>query len=110
MWREITNLAKRYYEGDKKYITRVFRNTKIQWEMNITGVFSKNESSFMVVLYPLKKDEEEFNLFGPVSIKLFLNDEEALKSALNFIKENINEDEEEINKIYKSPFSMYLVE
>ncbi len=110
MWREVTNLAKRYYEGDKKYTTRVFRNTKIQWEMNIAGVFHGEQATFMIVLYPLKNNYETLKQFGPITVKLFVPDRNALDGVLRFIKENINDRQEDINKIYNSELAKYIVE
>ena len=109
MWREEVNLMRRYYENDKKYITRVFRNNDIKCEMNIVGAYSNKESTFMVFLYPLNEPKGVIKNFGPTVIKLVINDDEIVDGFVKFVKKNINEYPPNFSKIYQSEFSKYIL-
>lgn len=105
----MSNLMKRYYEGDKKYVTRVFRNNDIMCEMNVVGAYSNKKSTFMIVLYPLNEKTDTIKNFGPTTIKLIADDEGVVDSVIRFIKKNLNETPPDFNKIYESEFSNYIV-
>ena len=109
MWRELSNLMKRYYEGDKKYVTRVFRNNDIKCEMNIVGIYSNKKSTFLIVIYPLNSNLVAMKNFGPMTIKLIANDEKVANSMINFVRKNLTESPPNFNKIYNSEFSNYIV-
>lgn len=108
MWRNISNLMKRYYEDDKKYISYVFRNNDIKCEMNVVGIYSNKKKTFMIVVYPLNEDKYIMKSFGPTIIKLLTDDKKVADNIIDFIKSNINETPPNFNKIY-SEFSDYIV-
>ncbi len=110
MWRELSNLMKRYYENDKKYVTRVFRNNGIMCEMNVVGIYSNKKSTFMIVLYPLNESSKTIKDFGPTTIKFIAEDEKIANGIINFVKKNINESPPNFNKVYNSEFSNYIIE
>lgn len=110
MWRELSNLMRRYYEGDKKYTTRVFRNNNINCEMNVVGVYSNKKSTFLIVLYPLNESSETIKTYGPTTIKLALDDEKIANGIINFVRKNLTESPPNFDKISKSKFSSYIVD
>jgi hypothetical protein len=110
MWIELKNLEKKYYEGDKKYINKIFRNNKAKCELNIVSVYEEKRSSHMITIYSLEDAPIIIKNLGPTKIQFFVENEKLANEITSYIKNSINNDKADFNKIYNNKYTNFVIE
>jgi hypothetical protein len=100
MWIELKNLEKRYYEGNKKYINKIFRNNKAKCELNVVSVYEDKKSSHMITVYSLEDTPIIIKNLGPTKIQFFVENKKLASEITDYIKNSIEDDKTDFNKIY----------
>ena len=110
MWIELKDISKKYYEGDKKYVNRIFRNKELGFELNIVSVYEGKLSSHMITLYSLKDTPEIIKNIGPTQIKFFAENEKTANEIVEYLKNSINKNDKSFNNIYNSKYADFILE
>lgn len=110
MWKEINECSKRYYEKDKKYSIKVYRNSSNGLELSVTETGGSKNGMHIFSLYPLNYDIRNMKKFGPINVKLVVTSKEMSEKLLKFIKTNLGGTKPNLEKLYSSTYSDYIVE
>ena len=110
MWIELKDISKKYYEGDKKYINRTFRNKEVGVELSVVSIYDGKLSSHMISLYSLKDTPSIIKSVGPTKIQFFAENERTAEEIIDYLKNSINKDKSSFNKIYNSKYANFMLE
>jgi len=110
MWIELKDISKKYYEGDKKYINRIFRNKEVGFELSVVSVYEGKMSSHMISLYSLKDTPAIIKSIGPTKIQFFAENERMAEEIIDYLKNSINKDQSRFNEIYNSKYANFILE
>jgi len=110
MWIELKDISKKYYEGDKKYINRIFRNKEVGFELSVVSVYDGKRSSHMISLYSLKDTPAIIKSVGPTKIKFFAENERNAEEIIEYLKNSVNKDKPSFNEIYNSKYANFILE
>jgi len=110
MWIELKDVSKKYYEGNKKYVNRLFRNRKLGFELNAVSVYEGKASSHIISLYSLKDTPAIIKSVGPTRIQFFVENEKTAEEIIDYLTHTINEDPTSFNEIYNSKYADFILE